>query len=120
MVRVRALMIVVTGLSVTVFTCARMASPLLASLVSTRTTPSAVMNTVVLLPAPAILLVVLIFSIVPVGGIRGPVPRPPPRCCARRWPRRDLTTIAVRARSCHHAPPTEEYLSGAPPCLFVP
>src|SRR5713226_372259 len=45
-------MIIVTGLSVTVRTWFRIASPLFGSLVSTSTTPPCVTNTVVFPPAP--------------------------------------------------------------------
>ena len=45
-------MIIDTGLSVTAFTWDMIASPLLASFVSTSTTPLLVTNTVVLPPAP--------------------------------------------------------------------
>src|SRR2546427_4282054 len=69
-------MIVDTGLSVTLRTWFRIASPLFGSLVSTSTTPPCVTNTVVLPPAPGITYrLSRTFLIVPVGGIRG-------RCCA--------------------------------------
>src|SRR5262245_51094040 len=92
-------MSIVTGLSVTVLTWFMIASPLLASLVSTSTTPASVRNTVVLLPAPLILYrLSLIFSILPVGGIAPPLPPPPPpRCCAAApATAHATTTIAVR------------------------
>src|SRR5262245_46340091 len=65
-------MIVDTGLSVTVRTWARIASPLLGSFVSTSTTPPRVTNTVVFPPAPGITYrLSRTFAIAPVGGIRG-------------------------------------------------
>src|SRR5688572_3843620 len=84
-------MIVDTGLSVTLRTCFRIASPLSASLVSTSTTPAAVTNTVVLPPAPGITYrLPLTRVIVPVGGIRGP------RWAATPATARPTTTIAIR------------------------
>src|SRR5688572_15194415 len=80
------------------------ASPLLASFVSTRTTPPSVTNTVVLLPAPGILYrLSLIFSMVPDGG--SPPPRPPPRWAATLATARPATTIAVRSAERFITPP---------------
>src|SRR5712691_4273287 len=86
-------MIVDTGLSVTVRTWFRIASPLFGSLVSTSTTPACVTNTDVFPPAPGITYrLSRTFLIVPVGGIRG-------RCCCAAAPAtaRPTTTIAGRS-----------------------
>src|SRR5882762_8556940 len=86
-------MIVDTGLSVTVRTWFRIASPLFGSFVSTSTTPPCVTNTVVFPPAPGITYrLSRTFLIVPVGGIRG-------RCCCAAAPAtaRPTTTIAERS-----------------------
>src|SRR2546428_6686087 len=85
-------MIVETGLSVTLRTWFRIASPLFGSLVSTSITPPCVTNTVVLPPAPGITYrLSRTFLIVPVGGIRG-------RGCCAAAPAtaKPTTTIAER------------------------
>src|SRR5919204_1548721 len=86
-------MIVDTGLSVTLRTWFRIASPLFGSLVSTSTTPPCVTNTVVFPPAPGITYRLSRTDfIAPVGGIRG-------RCCCAAAPAtaRPATTIAGRS-----------------------
>src|SRR5262245_44439813 len=83
-------MIVVTGLSVTVLTWFMIGSPLLASLVSTSTTPVLLTKTVVFPPAPGITYrLSFTCMIVPVGGIRGP------RWAATPATATPTTTIAV-------------------------
>src|SRR3954454_22856389 len=86
-------MIVDTGLSGTVRTWVRIASPLFGSLVSTSTTPACVTNTVVLPPAPGITYrLSRTFLIAPVGGIRG-------RGCCAATPATASPTRTIAASS---------------------
>ena len=88
------LMIIVTALPETVRTWLRIASPLFASLVSTRTMPDCVTKTVELPPAPGITYrLSRTFLIWPVGGIRGRC------CCCAATPVMANPTMTIAARS---------------------